>query len=165
MKEKEEIKEAVEEKKKEHKKKHKLTEKDQIKELTNTLQHLQAEFENFKKRVEREKEQYCKYANGQLLLHLLPIIDVFEEALKRKENKDQFVKGIELIHQQLNKLLDEQGVRKIECEGNKFDPYYHEALMQEKTEGKKEGTILEELQPGYMLKDKVLRHAKVKVAK
>jgi len=135
-----------------------------IKELTETTQRLQAEFENYKKRVEKEKSEFSKCANQDLIKQLLPFIDDFELALKNCRAKDDFYKGIELIYSHLIEALHSQGLKQIDCIGKKFDPYYHEALMTEESD-KQENIILEEMQKGYMLNDKVIRHSKVKVSK
>lgn len=145
-------------------KKEKEDKKDnQIQELTESLQRLQAEFENFKKRTEKEKSDFCKYAEKDLMLELLPILDNFELALNNTKNKDEFIKGVELIYAQLVSALEKKGLKKIETAG-RFDPYKHEALMQEESD-QEEGTILEELQKGYELNNIILRTAKVKVSK
>ena len=132
-------------------------------ELKETLQRVQADFENYKKRVERETEDFKKFASAELIGKLLPILDAFELSLKNSKDKEEFVKGIELIYAQLNEILGKEGLKKIEAVNQKFDPFLHEALMTEKSD--KDGLILEELQKGYMLGDKVIRHSKVKVGK
>ncbi|MBU1201302.1 MAG: nucleotide exchange factor GrpE [Nanoarchaeota archaeon] len=134
------------------------------KELINTLQRLQAEFENYKKRTENECADVRKYAEEELIKSLLSILDNFELALKNKECKEEFTKGVELIYSQLFQMLEDCGLKPIKCEGEKFNPYMHEALLSEKTD-QEENTVLEELQKGYKLHDKVIRHAKVKVSK
>lgn len=126
-------------------------------ELTNSLQRLQAEFENFQKRTEKEKLQIKQTANEDLISNLLPIIDNFELSLKH--NKDI---GVKLIYDELMKTLQDQGLKKIET-NIPFDPKFHEALLQEN--GKEDNKILEELQKGYTLKGKLLRASKVKISK
>ena len=141
-----------------------LEEKDKtIEELTDTLKRLQAEFENYKKRVEREKVEFAKYAHAQLISEILPVIDSFELALKNTNDKEKFADGVKMIYAQLFSMLEDQGLRPIQASGEKFDPYKHEVLMKEESE-KPEGTILEEFQKGYLLHDKVLRFSKVKVS-
>jgi molecular chaperone GrpE len=138
--------------------------KDQkIEEITNDLKRLQAEFENYKKRVEKECGQFREYSKADVIRKLLPIIDSFELALKNTKDHDEFVKGVELIYSNLYSLLREEGLEPISAKG-KFDPYLHEVLLSEQSD-KEDDTILEELQKGYRFKDKVLRHTKVKVAK
>ncbi|MBW2980366.1 nucleotide exchange factor GrpE [Candidatus Woesearchaeota archaeon] len=140
------------------------SQKEKIKELTETLQRLQAEFENYKKRVDKEKAEFVKYSKHELIAKLLPILDSFKLAIKNGKNNPDFFKGIELIFSQFYSALEAEGLRPIEALGKKFDPYKHEVLMQE-TSDKEEDIVLEELQKGYMLNDKVLRHSKVKVSK
>ena len=135
-----------------------------IKELTETLQRLQAEFENYKKGVEKEKEEFLRYAKADLIVKLLPILDSFELAIKNTTDNDKFIKGVELIFAQLYALLQSEGLMPIKAIGEKFDPYKHEVLMKQESD-KEEDIILEEMQKGYMLNDKVLRHSKVKVSK
>lgn len=145
------------------KKEKKPLEKEFIAELTDTLQRTQAEFENYKKRVDKEKQEFVKYSKAELIQKLLPIIDTFEIALKSTDDKEKFVKGMEIVYAQLISSLHAEGLKPIEALGKKFDPYLHEVMLKEKSE-KDEGTVLEELQKGYMLNDKVLRHSKVKVS-
>jgi molecular chaperone GrpE len=139
-------------------------EQKELRELTDTLQHLQAEFENYKKRAAKESCELIKCANEDLILRILPIIDNFEIALKSCREKDGFYKGMELIYSQLIDTLHSQGLKHVDCVGKKFDPYYHEVLLTEES-NEPENKILEELQKGYMLEDKVIRHSKVKIAK
>ncbi|KYK25353.1 hypothetical protein AYK26_06260 [Euryarchaeota archaeon SM23-78] len=163
----EDVKDEGKDKGKQEKKKIKQKKEDQeakIKELTEILQRVQAEFENYKKRCEKENSEFIKYANADLIKKLLPILDNFELALKDCRAKDDFYKGMELIYSHLIEALHSQGLKHIECVGKKFDPYYHEALLTEESD-KEKNTILEEMQKGYLLNDKVIRHSKVKVAK
>ena len=139
-------------------------EKQKNEELTESLQRLQAEFENYRKRIEKEKEEFVKYAKADLIEKLLPILDSFESAFKNTKDKDKFIKGTELIFAQLCSLLQSEGLRQIKAVGEKLDPYRHEVLLKQESE-KEDDIILEELQKGYMLNDKVLRHSKVKVSK
>lgn len=136
-----------------------------IQELTENLQRLQAEFENYKKRVEKEFIEFRKYANEELISELLLIIDNFELAIKNKDKKEDFVKGVELIFSQFYELLEKKGLKVIESEGKKFDPCLHEALLKDENADFEQDMITEELQKGYLLGDKVLRHSKVKVNK
>tara|TARA_Y100000310_G_C20665323_1_gene807169 strand:+ start:1549 stop:2034 length:486 start_codon:yes stop_codon:yes gene_type:complete len=152
------------EKKKEHKKKSELEIKnEQIKELTETVQRLQADFENYKKQVEKEKLNSCKFAKADFINKILPSLDSFELALKNSDNPEEFKKGIKLIFSQLFQTLEDMGLRPIKTEG-KFDPYKHEVLLTEDSD-KEDNTILEELQKGYQMEEMVIRHSKVKVAK
>lgn len=137
-----------------------------IAELTDMLQRLQAEFENYQKRCDKNNSEFREYVKSETIGKLLPILDSFELALKNSKNVEEFKKGVELIFGQLYDMMEKEGMMQIKTEGEKFDPYKHEVLMTEKTD--KDGDddkIVEELQKGYMFKDKVLRYAKVKVLK
>ncbi|MBN1544636.1 nucleotide exchange factor GrpE [Candidatus Woesearchaeota archaeon] len=135
-----------------------------IAELTNDLKRVQADFENYKKRVERDNAKLCEYSRADLIKRLLTVLDSFEMALKQTGSHAEFVKGVELIYSQLYTLLKEEGLQHIEAQGKMLDPHLHEVMLFEKSD-KDEDIILEELQKGYMFKDIVLRHSKVKVAK
>lgn len=128
-----------------------------------------AEFENARKRMEREKMDFVKYANEGLLSEFLNILDDLErsvEAAKAKhEDYTAFLKGIEMVMAHVYEMLKKNNVKPIESIGKKFDPHCHEALMQEETQQAEDGMILEEFQKGYSLGDRVIRSAKVKVAK
>ncbi|MAH33050.1 nucleotide exchange factor GrpE [archaeon] len=149
--------------KEKHAKEHKKTDKDVIVELKESLQRLQAEFENYKKRTDKEKQDFITYAKADIINKILPTIDTFEIALKNTSDKEKFVKGIEMVYAQIFSLLENEGLRPIEALGKKFDPFFHEVLLKQKS-NKDEDIVLEELQKGYMLNDKVLRHSKVKVS-
>lgn len=140
-----------------------LAMKKEIVELTDTLQRLQAEFENYKKRCEKENKQYIEYAEQDLVKDLLPVLDSFELSLKNSQDHEKFRKGVELIFAQLFSTLKEKGLLKIESIGKEFDPYLHEVLITEESDN--ENIVIEELQPGYKFKDKVIRHSKVKIGK
>ena len=146
-------------------KEHKMTkEKKQTKEeLTETLQRIQADFENYRKQIDKQNLEINKRIKADLITRLLPILDSFELALKNTKNKEEFTKGIKLIYSQLFQTLEDMGLRIIQTD-NKFDPYKHEVLMTQES-NKENNTILEELQKGYMLDDNVIRHSKVKIAK
>ena len=137
--------------------------KDAIAELTESLQRLQAEFENYKKKVQKEKQEFVKYANADLIIRILSTIDTFEIALRNTDDHEKFLKGMEMIYSQLMSTLESEGLKPINAIGKKFDPYSHEVMLKQKSD-KEEGIILEELQKGYMLNDKVLRYSKVKVS-
>lgn len=133
-------------------------------ELTHLLQRLQADFENYKKRIEKEKSDFIKYSCAEVIAKILPILDSFELALKNKENHGEFAKGIEMIYAQLYDMLEKLGLRAIEAKGKKFDPYKHEVLLQEESD-KDEDIITEELQKGYMFHEQVIRTSKIKITK
>ena len=139
--------------------------KERIAELEESLLRHLAEFENYRKQLDREKEEFMRCANERLIIEILDVADNFERALPELRKKDpEGAAGMEMIYRQLMKTLEKFGVRSIEAAGKKFDPYDHEAFMQQETEGP-DGMVLEELQKGYRLNDKVIRHAKVKVSK
>lgn len=127
-----------------------------------------AEFENYKRRTEQEFTALSKYANEQLISDLLPIIDDFERSLTISKDRREFgpfYKGIELIYQKFIGLLNAKGVQPIDSEGKQFNVDLHDALMQVPKEDVEPNTIIEEVEKGYLYKDKVIRHAKVVVAK
>ena len=128
-----------------------------------------AEFDNARKRMEREKLDFLKYANEELLSEFLNILDDLErsiEAAKAKhEDYSAFLKGIEMVMAHVYEMLKKNNVKPIDSVGKKFDPHCHEALMQEETEQAEDEVILEEFQKGYSIGDRVIRSAKVKVAK
>jgi molecular chaperone GrpE len=134
----------------------------ELEEKLNQLKYLQADFDNYKKQFEKEKEIIIKLANENLIKELIIILDDFEQALKQIENEKN-KEGLELLHKKFFNILEKHGLKKIEALGNKFDPNFHEALMKEISD-KENGTIIEELQKGFMLKSKVIRPSRVKIA-
>jgi molecular chaperone GrpE len=126
-----------------------------------------AEFENYKKRVENESAAIVKFATQELIVELLPILDDLERSLKlSKDRKDfeSFYKGVELIYQKMVKVLADQGVKAMDTVGKEFNVEFHDALMQVPRDDVPPHTILEEVEKGYTLHDKVIRHAKVIVS-
>jgi len=137
----------------------------EIEELKDQLLRKNADFENYKKQLTREKTNFIVYANEKLITDLLTTVDNLERAVKEIRKKEpESAQGIEMIYQEFMKVLEGNGLKKINALGGKLDPYYHEVFMQEPSD-EPEGTIIEELQPGYMLNLKVIRHSKVKVSK
>lgn len=134
--------------------------------LVDRLSRLQADFDNYRKRVEKEKLELADYANAEIFSNFLPILDNFERALASGQTEsDGFAKGVEMIYRQFITFLEKQGVTMIEAEGAIFDPHLHHAVFKEAgPEGVAEDTIIEVLQKGYLMKDRVLRPAMVKVA-
>jgi molecular chaperone GrpE len=127
-----------------------------------------AEFDNYRKRVERERQGLADAAAASILEELLPLVDDMERALKAdagSEGAEAYRRGVELIHRQLVETLRKRGVRPIEALGATFDPHYHMAVAHEAVEGRSEGEIIEEFRKGYMLGDRLLRPSMVKVAK
>jgi molecular chaperone GrpE len=130
---------------------------------------LYAEFENARKRMERERLEFIKYANEELIENFLGIMDDLERSVEAAKTKhqdyDAFLKGIEMVMAHIYELLKKNNVRPIEAIGKKFDPHCHEALMQVESGDHEDDVVVEEFQKGYLLGDRVVRTAKVKVAK
>ena len=126
-----------------------------------------AEFDNYRKRTERERLQLSEAAAADLIEDLLPLLDDMERALRvdAGAEADPIRRGVELIHKQLTETLRKRGVKPIESLGADFDPHFHQAVAHEPTEGHREGEVTEEFRRGYMLGDRLLRPAMVKVAK
>lgn len=130
---------------------------------------LQADFENSRKRLDREKQDFIKFANEGLILDLLNVLDDLERSVQLSEEKHQdlaaFLKGVEMIVAHLYQMLKNHGVKPIEATGKIFDPHYHEALLQVDDNNQPDHTVVEEMQKGYLLNDRVIRTSKVKVSK
>jgi len=126
-----------------------------------------AEFDNYRKRTERERLQLSEAAAADLIEELLPLVDDMERALKVETGAeaDPIRRGVELIHKQLLETLRKRGVKPIESLGADFDPHFHQAVAHEPAEGHREGEVTEEFRRGYMLGERLLRPAMVKVAK
>jgi molecular chaperone GrpE len=134
--------------------------------LQDRLLRTAAEFDNYRKRVERERRDLADYMKADVLAEILPIVDNFERALQAPSaDADSLRKGVELIHKQMLDFLRKRGVTPIEALGADFDPNFHQAVIHEPSPAHREGEVIEELQRGYMLGDKLLRPAMVKVAK
>jgi len=123
---------------------------------------LQADFDNYRKKFDKEKDDIRRLANEDLIKEFLPIIDEFEIALNEIENGRDKI-GLGLLYKKLLKTLENHGLKHIDALGKKFDPNFHEILLKEMSD-KEDGIILEELQKGYLLKSKVIRPSKVKIA-
>ena len=127
---------------------------------------LMAEFQNFKKRVSREKSDIHAYANEKIVGNLLPVLDNFERALETEGGDiEAYAKGMQLIFEQLKKALENAGLEEIKAMDETFDPNVHNAVMTESLEEKEDGTVTKVLQKGYKLKDKVIRPSMVAVNK
>lgn len=140
-------------------------EKEKAEKYLANWQRAQADFINFKKRTEQEKEENIKFANASLMASLLPVLDDLERALDSVSGKLSgltWVNGIELIYRKFRSILESQGLSQIEAKGKDFDPTLHEAVLYEEGE---EGKVIEELQKGYKFHDRVIRPAMVKVGK
>lgn len=158
--------EVVEEAAEEETKKTKKDKKDeQIEELTDKVKRQMAEFENFRKRSEKEKTQMYEIGAKSALEKMLPVVDNFERGLAGTEDSDDaFVQGMQMIYKQLMTSLEEVGVTPIEAVGKEFDPEFHNAVMHVEDESFGDNEVVEELQKGYMYRESVLRHSMVKVA-
>ncbi len=135
-------------------------------ELRDTLIRRQADFENFRKRIERERLEDSRRAMGHLLHEILPVLDNFERALAVNDDPayEEHRRGFELIYRQLWETLARQGLQRIDATGKAFDPHTQHAMERVETEEYEDGTVLETLQPGYSFRGKVLRPAAVRVA-
>ncbi|MFD2637489.1 nucleotide exchange factor GrpE [Piscibacillus salipiscarius] len=147
--------------------------KDQVKqleteneELKNKYLRTQADFDNFRRRTQKERENDLKYKSQELVGEILPVLDNFERALQTEvsgEGSQSFVDGVKMVYNQLNQALEKAGVEEIQAENEEFDPNMHQAVMQVSEEGYESNQIVEVLQKGYKLKDRVIRPAMVKV--
>lgn len=129
---------------------------------------LQAESENMKKRQEKEREEFLKFANEGLIIQLLPIIDNFDRAMTSviyTKESDAVLEGIKLVQKELHSLFSDYGVDQIKSVGEKFDPHYHEAIAVIETDEYPEDTVAEEIQKGYTLRGRLIRPSIVKVSK
>ena len=144
----------------------KVTEQEEkINDYTNHLKRLQAEFENYCKRVEKENLKFKEFASEKIIVKLLLIIDDFERALTNiKSLPEETKKGIEIIFKNLHKIIDDEHVEPIKSVGEKVDPFKHEVILQTESD-KPEDTIIEELQKGYQMNGKVIRYSKVRASK
>ncbi|MGO1469093.1 MAG: nucleotide exchange factor GrpE [Tissierella sp.] len=134
-------------------------------ELNTQLKRLQADFSNYKKRVEKEKENLVNYGIESLALEILPIIDNFERALDSEKNKeDSFYEGIKMIYDGFIETLNKNDIREIDCLQKPFDPECHHAVGMENTEEFDKDTVIKILQKGYLMKDKVIRPSMVIVS-
>ena len=133
--------------------------------LLDRLARAQAEFENARRRAAKEQQEYRDFAIADAIKTLLPVMDSFERALQVKSDSNEFRNGIDLIYKQLQDALAKLGVRAISAKGEAFDPHYHEAIEMVETTDAPDHQVIEELQRGYKLKDRLLRPAMVRVAK
>jgi len=131
------------------------------------LQLLQADYDNFRKRTQKEKEDLAKYASEKIVTDILPVLDNLERGLAASQKAQDFeslVKGVEMILRQLTIVLEREGLKHIDAVGSEFDPTRHEAVMRVDAEGVSPNTVVDEVQKGYYLKDKVLRPSMVRVS-
>ncbi len=137
---------------------------DKVEDYHSQLLRLQADFDNYKKRSEKQIKEFVKYANEGLILKIIDAYEDLERALKADKSHD-LKEGVEMIHKKLKDILEGEGLCEIEASGEKFDPYKHEALMVEDNKDYDEDTVIEELGKGYTLDSKVIKYSKVKVCK
>lgn len=146
-----------------------LREKEQqIKELTERLQRLQADFDNYRKRLAREQEELFRRLEDQILLEILPLYDNMERAFRsftKNQDRDSFVEGMERIFAQFHAFLESRGVRPIAALGELYDPAFHEALITVEATDDSGGKVLEEFERGYLRAGRLLKPSKVKVSK
>ena len=148
------------------KKKKKDKKDEQIEELNDRLKRQMAEFENFRKRSEKEKSQMFDMGAKTIVEKILPVIDNFERGLAAvpdDKKDDPFITGMDKVYKQMLTELEAAGVKPIECVGQEFDPDFHNAVMQVENDELESGTVAQELQKGYMYKDSVVRHSMVSV--
>ena len=147
-------------------KKKKDKQDEQIEELNDKLKRQMAEFDNFRKRTEKEKTQMYDMGAKSIIEKILPVIDNFERglaAVPEEQREDAFVVGMDKVYRQMLTELDASGVKPIEAVGQEFDPNFHNAVMQVESEEYDSGVVAQELQKGYMYKDSVVRHSMVAV--
>ena len=140
---------------------------EQIEELKDKLTRQMAEFDNFRKRTEKEKSAMYEIGAKDIIEKILPVVDNFERglgAVTEEQKEDSFVSGMEMIYKQIMTTLDSVGVKAIEAVGNEFDPDFHNAVMHVEDEEVGENIVVEEFQKGYTYRDTVVRHSMVKVA-
>ncbi len=137
------------------------TERDELKEL---LLRRQAEFDNFRKRSEREKSEHAQYAGMEIVKELLPVLDDFDRALKIEAGNAEYAKGVAMIYNRIWEILKKQGLEAIETAGKAFDPHLHQAVERVETHDAEDNMVLGEFQRGYFFKGKLLRPAMVRVA-
>ena len=148
------------------KKKKKDKKDEQIEELNDRLKRQMAEFENFRKRTEKEKTQMFDMGAKTIIEKMLPVVDNFERglaAVSEDQKDDPFITGMDKIYKQMMAELDAVGVKPIDCIGQEFNPDFHNAVMQVENDELESGTVAQELQKGYMYKDTVVRHSMVSV--
>jgi molecular chaperone GrpE len=133
--------------------------------LQDRLLRTAAEFDNYRKRMERERRELADHVKADVLADVLPIVDNFERAMQAGGETEALRKGVELIHKQMLDFLRSRGITPIDALGADFDPNFHQAVIHEASDAHREGEVMEELQRGYLLGDRLLRPAMVKVAK
>ena len=143
-----------------------LKEKDEeIIELKSHIQRLQADFDNFRKQNDKQKQELIRYANEGLIVKFIDVYEDMERALENSTNGEEIREGLELIYSKMKNTLEKEGVKEIPAVGEKFDPFKHEALLTVDSPDHENNEIVDELMKGYTLKDKVIKYSKVRVCK
>lgn len=142
-----------------------VKEESEVNEYKDKYQRLLAEFSNYKKREEKARVDFKKFASSKLIEEFLPVLDNFDRALKDTDEEDSFVQGIQMTRDSLWKVLEKEGLKEIESDNVEFDPNFHHAFQIEENEDFKSNYIIETYQKGYTLNGKVIRPSMVKVAK
>lgn len=139
----------------------------EIADYVDTLKRVQAQFENYKKRIKKEFDTFTQISTHKLVKELLPILDNLERALSSAESTDdkgKIIEGVKLIYDQFKQALEKQGLKAVDPAGDRFDPYFHEAIMQVESDEHEDNTVVEVFQKGYLINDHLLRPAIVKVS-
>lgn len=143
--------------------------KNELEDYKDRYLRIYAEFENARKRMDRDRQEFIKYASANLMVEFLNVLDNLERSVNAARTKhqdyDAFIKGIEMVMSQVYEMLKKNGLEAIEAKGKPFDPHCHEILMQEETENFEDGIVMDEFQRGYKLGDRVVRTTKIKIAK
>ncbi|MCF8010470.1 MAG: nucleotide exchange factor GrpE [Clostridiales bacterium] len=135
-------------------------------EYYNRLTRLQSDFNNFRKRIQKEKEDLSKYAGETLVNKILPVLDNFQRAVETSSGEsEKLLEGVEMIYRQLYEVLESEGLQPVAAVGEEFDPNQHEAVIQEEIDQYEDNTVIQEMRRGYLFKDRLLRPAMVKVAR
>ena len=143
-----------------------LEEKDEeIIELKSHIQRLQADFDNFRKQNDKQKQDLIRYANEGLIVKFIDVYEDMERALENSTNEEEIREGLELIYSKMKNTLEKEGVEEIPAVGEKFDPFKHEALLTVDSPDHENNEIVDELMKGYTLKEKVIKYSKVRVCK
>lgn len=138
---------------------------EEIVELKSHIQRLQADFDNFRKQNEKQRQDLINYANEGLIVKFLDVYEDMERALENSNNEEELREGLELIYSKMKTTLEKEGVEEIPAVGEKFDPFKHEALLTVDSPDHENNEIVDELMKGYTLKDKVIKYSKVRVCK
>lgn len=139
----------------------------QLDEKENEYLRLRADFDNYRRRVQKDSEAAAKYRSQSLVNDLLPVLDNFERALETSPTTEEtktLLKGVEMVFRMFKQALESEGVKEINPEGETFDPNFHQAVIQEASDSHESGTVIQTLQKGYQLKDRIIRPAMVKVS-